>query len=40
MIRFCGAEAFGTYVETVLEAYADGEAGALGLDRPCSELFE
>jgi hypothetical protein len=40
MIRFCGAEAFGTYVETILEAYADREAGTLGLDRPCAELFE
>ena len=34
------AEVFSTYVETILEAYADREAGALGLDRPCAELFE
>jgi hypothetical protein len=40
MIRFCGAEPFGTYIETILEAYADREAGALGLDRPCAEMFE
>jgi hypothetical protein len=40
MIRFCGQEPFGTYIETVLEAYADREVDALGLSRPCAELFE
>jgi len=40
MIRFCGEEPFGTYIETVLEAYADLELDTLGLSRPCAELFE
>jgi hypothetical protein len=40
MIRFCGKEPFGTYIETVLEAYADRAVDALGLSRPCAELFE
>ena len=40
MIRFCGAEPFGTYIETILEAYADREVETLGLNRPCAELFE
>jgi Family of unknown function (DUF6134) len=40
MIRVCGAEEFGTYIETILEAYADRETGALELDRPCADLFE
>jgi hypothetical protein len=40
LIRVCGAEPFGTYIETILEAYADRAAGALELDRPCAELFE
>ena len=40
MIRFCAREAFGTYVETVLEAYADFDVDALGLNRPCAEIFE
>lgn len=40
MIRFCGKEPFGTYIETVLEAYADRAVEALALSRPCAELFE
>ncbi|HEX5077706.1 MAG TPA: hypothetical protein VFV80_01065, partial [Geminicoccaceae bacterium] len=40
MIRFCGEEPFGTYIESVLEAYADLKIAALGLSRPCAELFE
>jgi hypothetical protein len=40
MIRFCALETFGTYVETVLEAYADRAIDALGLSRPCALLFE
>jgi hypothetical protein len=40
MIRFCARETFGTYVETVLEAYADLDVDALGLNRPCAEIFE
>ena len=40
MVRFCALETFGTYVETVLEAYADRAVDALGLSRPCAELFE
>jgi hypothetical protein len=40
MIRFCGEEPFGTYIETVLEAYADRAVDAVDLSRPCAELFE
>jgi hypothetical protein len=40
MIRFCGREAFDTYIETVLEAYADRAIAAAGLSRSCGELFE
>jgi hypothetical protein len=40
MIRFCALETFSTYVETVLEAYADRAVDTLGLSRPCAELFE
>ena len=40
MIRFCGQEPFGTYIETVLEIYADRAVGEVGLNRPCAELFE
>ena len=40
MIRFCALEPFGTYVETVLEAYVDLDVDALGLNRPCAEIFE
>jgi hypothetical protein len=40
MIRFCGKEPFGTYIETVLEAYADRAIEVLALSRPCAELFE
>ena len=40
MIRFCGEEPFGTYIETILEAYADRVAGTLGLNRPCAAVFE
>jgi hypothetical protein len=40
MIRFCGEEPFGTYIETILEAYADHDIDAVGLSRPCAELFE
>lgn len=40
MIRFCGEEPFGTYIETILEAYADREVDALGLNRSCAEIFE
>jgi hypothetical protein len=40
MIRFCGREPFDTYIETIFEPYADREIDALGLSRPCAELFE
>ena len=40
MIRFCGQEPFGTYIETVLEAYADRAIDAVDLSRPCALLFE
>jgi hypothetical protein len=40
MIRFCGREPFGTYIETVLDAYADRAIDEVGLSRPCAELFE
>jgi hypothetical protein len=40
MLRFCGQEPFGTYIETVLEAYADLELDALELNRTCAEVFE
>jgi hypothetical protein len=40
MIRFCGQEPFGTYIETVLEGYADLELDALALNRTCAEVFE
>jgi hypothetical protein len=40
MIRFCGEEPFGAYIETVLEPYADHAVDAVGLSRPCAELFE
>jgi hypothetical protein len=40
MIRFCGEEPFSTYIETILEAYADRVAGTLGLNRPCAAVFE
>jgi hypothetical protein len=40
MIRFCAEEAFGTYIETTLEAYADPDVDAVGLNRPCAEIFE
>jgi hypothetical protein len=40
MIRFCGKEPFGTYIETILEAYADHDIDAVGLSRSCAELFE
>jgi len=40
MVRFCAEEAFGTYIETVLEAYADRAVDAVGLNRPCAEMFE
>jgi hypothetical protein len=40
MIHFCGQEPFGTYIETVLEAYADLELDALELNRTCAEVFE
>jgi hypothetical protein len=40
MIRFCGQEPFGTYIETVLEAYADRTTDAVALSRPCALLFE
>jgi hypothetical protein len=40
MIRFCAQEPFDTYIETVLEAYADREVDALGLNRPCAAMFE
>jgi Family of unknown function (DUF6134) len=40
MIRFCGEEPFGTYIETILEDYADREIDVLGLNRPCAAMFE
>jgi hypothetical protein len=40
MIRFCGKEPFGAYIETIFEPYADRGIDALGLSRPCAELFE
>ena len=40
MIRFCGQEPFGTYIETVLDAYADRAVDAVGLSRSCAELFD
>jgi hypothetical protein len=40
MIRFCGREPLGTYIETVLEAYADRSLDTAGVSRPCAELFE
>ncbi len=40
MIRFCGEEPFGTYIETILETYAGRAIDAVGLSRPCAELFE
>jgi hypothetical protein len=40
MIRFCAREAFDTYIETVLEAYADRVVETVSLSRPCSELFD
>ncbi len=40
MIRFCAKEPFDTYIETVIEAYADRTVDAVGLNRPCAAMFE
>ena len=40
MIRFCGEEPFTTYIDTILEDYADREIDVLGLNRPCAAMFE
>ena len=40
MVRFCAAESFGIYVETIFEPYADHQVDALGLNRPCAEQFK
>ena len=40
MVRFCGKEALGTYVETIYEPYLDLDARVAELDQSCAELFE
>ena len=40
MIRFCAEEAFDSYIETTLEAYADLDIDAAGLNRSCAVVFQ